>query len=125
LPPTDGQRGAGGQQPPEPERDQRAFQRPGLVELAEQAGGQVPLGQVGDPVQLVGASQRRPVGSGQEPGRQAMAGGWSGRARVKVLPAPGTLSAQIRPPWASTSSWQMASPSPLPPPARVRAASSR
>jgi hypothetical protein len=43
---------------------------------------------------------------------------------VNVLPRPGSLATQIRPPWASASDFTMANPSPLPPLLRAREASS-
>jgi len=42
-----------------------------------------------------------------------------GSVKVKAEPWPGTDSAQMRPPWASTSSRAMKSPSPSPSPLRA------
>src|SRR5438045_3047283 len=47
----------------------------------------------------------------------------TGSENVKLLPAPGSLSTQMRPPWASTSPRQMASPSPVPLTRRARSPS--
>ena len=44
---------------------------------------------------------------------------------LKVVPLAGRLSASIRPPWASTRFFAMASPRPAPPVARVREGSER
>src|SRR6266566_2670020 len=49
----------------------------------------------------------------------------SGRRIVKVLPAPGTLSAESVPPCVATMERAIGSPSPAPPVSRARAASSR
>ena len=45
----------------------------------------------------------------------------AGRVKAKVAPPPGVRSTRMRPPWASTTAFQMASPTPLdrlPPPRR-------
>jgi hypothetical protein len=49
----------------------------------------------------------------------------AGSQNVTVVPRPTTLCARMRPPCASTSARVIASPSPLPPAARLRAASAR
>ena len=49
----------------------------------------------------------------------ASVGRLCGRAKRKVAPPPDVSSTQIRPPSASTSSWQMYSPTPRPPCALV------
>src|SRR5512132_2349598 len=49
----------------------------------------------------------------------------TGSSNVKALPRPGSLSAQIRPPCASTTERAMASPMPVPPSSRERDSSTR
>ncbi len=53
------------------------------------------------------------------------AAGSRGSTTVNVLPRPGSLCTDTRPPWAVTSAWTMDRPSPAPPLARVREASAR
>ena len=46
-----------------------------------------------------------------------------GSSTVNVAPCPGVLATEMVPPWASTIAWQIASPRPVPPVSRPRAAS--
>src|ERR671911_1188512 len=55
----------------------------------------------------------------------AFASAATGNWNVNVLPFPGSLSAQIRPPCASTTERAMARPIPVPPSSRERALSTR
>ena len=48
-----------------------------------------------------------------------------GNQQVMVVPTPSSLSAETRPPWASTRCFTMARPSPVPPWSRERAGSER
>ena len=52
--------------------------------------------------------------------RTADASAWSGRTKWNRDPPPSSLSAQIRPPWASTTERAMARPIPVPPSSRER-----
>jgi hypothetical protein len=49
----------------------------------------------------------------------------AGNQQVMVVPTPSSLSADTRPPWASTRCFTMARPSPVPPWSRERAGSER
>ena len=54
------------------------------------------------------------VHGGSRPASPAAPSGTPGSVTKKVEPRPGSLSTQIRPPWAWAIFWQMASPAPVP-----------
>jgi hypothetical protein len=85
-------------------------------DLSKKAPRQVALGQLEDKVPRMPDEAPAPRASFEEA---------RGRRIVKRLPAPGALSTSTVPPWAVTMARTRASPSPVPPVSRPRAASSR
>ena len=80
----------------------------------------VPPGQATQPAPRSGTTL---VAAPSPPGRPRTRA--RGKSQVKVLPSPGTLSTRKWAPWRLNACLTMASPSPVPPRARERPASTR
>src|SRR4051812_207199 len=100
------------------ERDRRPVRHPRVLDRALQVFREV---EVGVALRRGDLDRRRARLHSDLP----WSAGATGSSNKNTLPAPGSLSAQIRPPWASTTDRAMARPIPVPPSFRERAVSTR
>src|SRR5581483_8671879 len=87
------------------------------------AGASVAMASTGTPRRGGGAAAAEPYRAGASPSGSAIPS--AGSVKLNLLPLPGALSTQMRPPCASTSRLQRNSPSPIPRGAPLSASAAR